>query len=96
MTAWHERREARRGDRRAGSPSMAPLMDLEAVRDAAFCQRHREMTREHGKEIARERLLEARRTGADWVVLFDDVTPFGSHRLEMHVRPGRAIHASAS
>ena len=61
-------------------------MDQDAVRDAAFCQRHREITREQGKEIARERLQEARRTGAEWVVLFDDVTPFGSHRLEMHVR----------
>jgi hypothetical protein len=29
------------------------------------------------------------------VVLFEDVTPFGSHRLEMHVASGRAIHASA-
>jgi hypothetical protein len=27
-------------------------------------------------------------------VLFDDVTPLGSHRLEMHVRTGRALHAS--
>jgi hypothetical protein len=29
------------------------------------------------------------------VVLFEDVTPFGSHRLEMHVPSGRAIHASS-
>jgi hypothetical protein len=77
------------------SPSMAALMDADAVRDAAFCQRHREWTREHAKELARERLEEGRRTGARWVVLFEDVTPFGSHRLEMHVRSGRAIHASA-
>ena len=27
-------------------------------------------------------------------MLFDDVTPLGSHRLEMHVRTGRALHAS--
>ena len=74
---------------------MAMLMNTDAVRDAAFCTRHREVMREHGKEIARQRLLEARRTGAEWVVLFEDVTPFGSHRLEMHVRSGRAIHASA-
>lgn len=77
------------------SPSMGALMDTSAVRDAAFCQRHREITREHGKQIAQERLAEARRTDAPWAVLFEDVTPFGSHRLEMHVRTGRAIHASA-
>ena len=41
---------------RARAARCAPLMDLEAVRDAAFCHRHREITREHGKEIARERL----------------------------------------
>jgi hypothetical protein len=28
-------------------------------------------------------------------VLFEDVTPLGSQRLEMHVRSGRAIHASS-
>ncbi len=39
-------------------------MDAEAVRDAAFCQRHREVTRERGKEIARERLERARRGGS--------------------------------
>ena len=40
--------------------------------------------------------LEARqRAAAEWVVLFEDVTPLGSHRLEMHVRSGRALHASA-
>jgi hypothetical protein len=77
------------------APSMGMLMDANAVRDAAFCQRHRETTREHAKEIAASRLVEARRTGAPWVVLFEDVTPFGSHRLEMHVASGRAIHASA-
>lgn len=77
------------------APSMAILMNRDAVRDAAFCKRHREVMREHGKEMAQQRLLEARSTGAEWVVLFEDVTPFGSHRLEMHVRSGRAIHASA-
>lgn len=77
------------------SPSMARLMNVDAVRDAAFCNRHREVMREHGKEIARQRLEHARATGAAWVLLFEDVTPFGSHRLEMHVRSGRAIHASA-
>ena len=95
VRAWRERPE-RGGDMiRRLSPSMAPMMDPHAVRDAAFCQRHRELTRELGKEIARERLERARREGAAWVTLFDDVTPFGSHRLEMHVRSGRALHASS-
>src|SRR5215211_334820 len=65
------------------------------VRDAAFCHRHREITREQGKVLARERLERARREGAEWVVLFEDVTPLGSHRLEMHVASGRALHASS-
>jgi hypothetical protein len=29
------------------------------------------------------------------VVLFEDVTPLGSHTLEMHVASGRALHAAA-
>ena len=93
--AWQERQELGGEAIRRLDPSMAPLMDAASVRDAAFCQRHREITREHGKEIARARLEAARREGREWVVLFDDVTPFGSHRLEMHVRSGRAIHASS-
>lgn len=93
--AWRERSALGAETVREISPSMGMMMDQSAVRDAAFCQRHREITREHGKEIARQRLEAARRRGAEWVVLFDDVTPFGSHRLEMHVRSGRALHASA-
>jgi hypothetical protein len=95
VQAWHERRAIGGEVLQRMSPSMGMLMDREAVRDAAFCTRHREITREHGKEIARQRLESARRRGDEWVVLFDDVTPFGSHRLEMHVRSGRALHASA-
>jgi hypothetical protein len=95
VRTWQEQRGLGTETVRRLLPSMAALMDVEAVRDAAFCQRHRETVREHAKEIARERLHEARRAGAQWVVLFEDVTPFGSHRLEMHVRSGRAIHASA-
>jgi hypothetical protein len=95
VRAWRERPELGGEMIRRLSPSMAPMMDPHAVRDAAFCQRHRELTRELGKEIARERLERARREGAAWVTLFDDVTPFGSHRLEMHVRSGRALHASS-
>jgi hypothetical protein len=95
VRAWHERPGIGAEMIRRRSPSMAPMMDAEAVRDAAFCQRHRELTRERGKEIARERLERARREGAAWVTLFEDVTPFGSHRLEMHVSSGRALHASS-
>ena len=94
VTAWDERRELASAVVARHAPSLRALMDLEAVRDAAFCHRHREITRERGKEIARERLEQARREQAEWVVLFDDVTPLGSHRLEMHVRSGRALHAS--
>jgi hypothetical protein len=95
VRTWYEQRGLGAEALRRLSPSMGALMDADAVRDAAFCQRHREVMREHAKEIARDRLEQARRSGAPWVVLFDDVTPFGSHSLEMHVRSGRAIHASA-
>jgi hypothetical protein len=95
VRTWHEQRGLGADAVRRLSPSMAALMDAEAVRDAAFCQRHRETMREHAREIAQQRLIEARRSGGRWVVLFEDVTPIGSHRLEMHVRSGRAIHASA-
>ena len=94
VTAWEERRELAGAVVTAHAPPMRAFMDLDAVRDAAFCHRHREITRSRGKEIARERLEQARRDGSAWVVLFDDVTPMGSHRLEMHVRSGRALHAS--
>jgi len=95
VAAWGERRELVREAISRSAPPMLGLMDLEAVRDAAFCHRHREITREHGKQIARERLERARRDQSAWVVLFDDVTPLGSHRLEMHVASGRALHASS-
>jgi hypothetical protein len=95
VTAWTERVQIGREAISRAAPTFGPMMDPEAVRDAAFCQRHRDITREHGKELARERLELARRQGDPWVVLFEDVTPFGSHRLEMHVRSGRAIHASS-
>ena len=94
VTAWHERRDIATAVIERSPPTMRAVMDMEAVRDAAFCHRHREITRERGKEIARERLEAARRAGDEWVVLFEDVTPLGSHRLEMHVRSGRALHAS--
>jgi hypothetical protein len=95
VTAWHERTDIVQQALSGAAPPMLAVMDLDAVRDAAFCHRHREVTRERGKEIARERLERAKREGADWVVLFEDVTPLGSHRLEMHVRSGRALHASS-
>jgi hypothetical protein len=95
VVAWHERRDLARMVIDRLGPSMAQLMDREAVRDAAFCHRHREVTREHGKELAAQRLEDAKRDGAEWVTLFDDVTPLGAQRLEMHVRSGRALHTSA-
>jgi hypothetical protein len=95
VRAWRERGEIGTEMVRRMAPSMASMMDASAIRDAAFCQRHREVNRERGKELAQERLEEGRRTGAGWVTLFDDVTPFGSHRLEMHVRTGRGLHASS-
>jgi hypothetical protein len=95
VVAWGERRELVREAIARDTPPLIGLMDLAAVRDAAFCHRHREITREQGKALARERLERARVEGAQWVVLFEDVTPLGSHRLEMHVASGRALHASA-
>jgi hypothetical protein len=95
VSAWHERHELAREVIDRTAPSMAQLMDRGAVRDAAFCHRHREVTREQGKAIARRRLEQAKRADAEWVVLFEDVTPLGAQRLEMHVRSGRALHTSA-
>ncbi|MEA2217985.1 MAG: hypothetical protein QOJ35_611 [Solirubrobacteraceae bacterium] len=94
VVAWHERRDLARMVIDRTAPSMGQLMDRDAVRDAAFCHRHREITREHGKELAARRLEDAKRSGAEWVTLFDDVTPLGAQRLEMHVRSGRALHTS--
>jgi len=96
VAAWHERREVVRAVVSRSAPPMLALMDLNAVYDAAFCHRHRELTREQGKQLAAERLQRARREGAEWVVLFEDVTPLGSHVLEMHVASGRALHYAAS
>ncbi|WP_028063317.1 hypothetical protein [Solirubrobacter soli] len=95
VAAWHERGDVVREVVSRSAPPMLAIMDLGAVRDAAFCHRHRELTREQGKALAAERLLRARMSGAEWVVLFEDVTPLGSHRLEMHVASGRAMHAAA-
>jgi hypothetical protein len=95
VQAWRERGDVVRAVVSRSAPPLLALMDLEAVRDAAFCHRHREITREQGKELARARLERARVDGAEWVVLFEDVTPLGSQTLEMHVASGRALHAAA-
>ena len=95
VVAWHERRDLVRAVVSRSAPPMLALMDQASIRDAAFCHRHREITREQGKALAAERLERARRERAAWVVLFDDVTPLGSHRLEMHVASGRALHAAS-
>jgi hypothetical protein len=94
VAAWHERREVVRQVVSRSAPPMLAMMDLGNVYDAAFCHRHREITREQGKALAAERLERARVEGAEWVVLFEDVTPLGSHKLEMHVASGRALHAA--
>jgi hypothetical protein len=96
VAAWYEQREIVREVVSRNAPPMLALMDLDAVRDAAFCHRHREVTREQGKEIARRRLEAAKTGGAAWVLLFEDVTPVGSQSLEMHVASGRALHAAAT
>ena len=70
--------------------------------DEAMAERAQRRYRAHDRgrvlivlqERARRRLDEARRTGAPWVLLFDDVTPLGAQSLEMHVRTGRALHVS--
>ena len=95
VLAWHERRDLADEVIARTAPTMAQLMNRSGLRDAAFCHRHREVTREHGKELAAQRLEAAKRSGAEWVTLFDDVTPLGAQRLEMHVRSGRALHISA-
>ena len=95
LVAWDERRDIVREVVSRSAPPMLSLMDQESIRDAAFCHRHREITREQGKALAAERLERARVEGAEWVVLFEDVTPFGSQRLEMHVASGRALHAAS-
>ena len=95
VLAWQERRDIATEVVSRTAPSMRSFMDVGAVRDAAFAHRHRQITRERGKEIARERLEQARRDRSDWVVLFEDVTPLGSQRLEMHVKTGRALHSSS-
>jgi hypothetical protein len=92
VAAWAERRDLVREVVSRSAPPMLSLMDQGAIRDAAFCHRHREITREQGKALAAERLERARMAGAEWVVLFEDVTPLGSHTLEMHVASGRALH----
>ncbi len=95
VVAWDERRDIALEVVSRSAPSMRSFMDMGAVRDAAFAHRHRQITRERGKEIARERLEQARRDRSEWVVLFEDVTPIGSQRLEMHVKTGRALHTSS-
>jgi hypothetical protein len=95
VVAWHERHDIATEVLERTAPSMRAFMDRGALRDAAFCHRHRQISRLRAKEIAAERLENARREHAEWVVLFEDVTPLGSQRLEMHVKTGRALHASS-
>ena len=48
VTAWHERRDIATAVIERSPPTMRAVMDMEAVRDAAFCHRHREITRARG------------------------------------------------
>ena len=52
MLAWHERRDLADEVISRTAPSMGQLMNRQGLRDAAFCHRHREITREQGKELA--------------------------------------------
>jgi hypothetical protein len=95
VVAWHERIDLAEEVLARLSPSMRSFMDLAALRGSAFAHRHRQITREQAKQIAADRLERARMRQSEWVVLFEDVTPLGSQRLEMHVKTGRALHASS-
>ena len=64
VTAWTERTDIATAVIERSPPTMRAVMDMDAVRDAAFCHRHRELTRQRGKELARERLETAQREGA--------------------------------
>ena len=46
LVAWDERRDIVREVVSRSAPPMLALMDQESIRDAAFCHRHREITRE--------------------------------------------------
>src|SRR4051794_41780428 len=93
VTAWHERRDIATAVIERSPPTMRAVMDMEAVRDAAFCHRHREITRERGKEIARERLQAARGAGEPGGVPVEGVTPPRSPPPRRDVGSGRAAHA---
>src|SRR4051794_41811047 len=80
VTAWYERRDIATAVIERSPPTMRAVMDMEAVRDAAFCHRHREITRERGKEIARERLGAGRGAGGQGGGLFGGGTPPGPPR----------------
>ena len=86
VAAWHERRELVREVVSRSAPPMLALMDQGAVFDAAFCHRHRELTREQGKALAAARLERARVDGASVPVRSSGRAPFGSSpvRLLLH------------
>ena len=51
VTAWHERRDIATAVIERSPPTMRAVMDMQAVRDAAFCHRHREITRERAFQL---------------------------------------------
>src|SRR4051794_35735805 len=61
VTAWHERRDIATAVIERSPPSMRSVMDMQAVRGAAFCHPPRRITRERGKEIPAQRPEAARR-----------------------------------
>ena len=94
VAAWNERRELVRR-RSRGQPADARP---DGPRGGARRRLLPPPPRDHARagQGARARAARARAgEGAEWVVLFEDVTPLGSHRLEMHVASGRALHASS-
>ena len=85
VAAYEERRELVREAVSRDSPPMLALMDLDAVRDAAFSHRHREVTREQGKALAAHwahMVVHAQRTRAARLV-----RP-AARRAPADVRPG--------
>ena len=99
VVAWHERRDLVREVVSRSAPPMLALMDLEArARRRVLPPPPRDHARAGQGAGARAARARPPR-GAEWVVLFDDVTPLGSHRLEMHVRErpraARLVRAAA-
>ena len=100
VAAWHERRDLVREVVSRSAPPMLALMDLErGPRRRVLPSPPRDHARAGQGARGASGWSARRREGAEWVVLFEDVTPLGSHRLEMHVASGpgaaRGVRAAA-